>query len=222
MARSIPLVIPCLVLPGLVAVLAGDGPPPAPASEAREPPLIFRLEVDGRAHRIEPDRPLKLPTGAGTTTVTLRVEPHRVFAYGGLHFHYPRSYAFEADLRSPELSRWTLDGDDCVLMVFRFPGQTDPERVLQSSVREMRRQFGGLHVQQSDTTLALDGRKLAGKELRVELAGQRLVQSFYAVRAGDAAVVLVIQDTPRPGGDPSPDRVRAEEMLARTFRVADE
>ena len=59
--------------------------------------------------------------------VTVRPEPHRLFPYGGVSFHYPRGFTFEADLDDPAARSWTLSGNDFKVLYFVFPVVITPQ-----------------------------------------------------------------------------------------------
>jgi hypothetical protein len=185
----------------------------------QEPPQIFYLEFDGKKVPIELDKPFPTEALEGTRSVTLRVEPFRVFRHGGLSFHYPREYTFEADHTTPGLALWTLSGNDCVIMVQRYEGDRDPEAMRQLVVNGLAAKYKDAKLKRGEATWKLKDTTLKGIRLEVELAGSGLHQDLYAFRAGDSSVVLMIQDSLQDDGKPSADRVRADKMLSETLRL---
>jgi hypothetical protein len=208
------LILALLVCAPLAAG-AGDGPNPD-----QEPPQIFYLEVDGKKVPIELDKPFPTESLKGSKSVILRVEPFRVFRYGGLTFQYPREYNFEADHSTPGLGLWTLSGNDCVIMVQRFEGNADPEEMRRLVVDQLAAKYEGAKKKQGETTLKLKDTILKGIRLEVEFAESTFHQDSYALPAGkNDSVVLMIQDSVQDDGKPSADRVRAEKLLSETLRL---
>jgi hypothetical protein len=82
-----------LVLAGAVAAPAGD--------ESREPPLLFSVSVGAVTVPATEGEAVSVAGTFQDPRVTVRPEPHRLFPYGGVSFHYPRGFTFEADLDDP-------------------------------------------------------------------------------------------------------------------------
>ena len=221
MNRALILFVVLLALLGVVVAQAGDEQAPDERPKAlvdTEPPLLLRLIVGGETHAIRLDEPLELPTPAAKTTVLLRAEPHRLFPYGGVRFRYPRHFAFTADRENPAVRQWTLDGSDCVIMLFRFPGDNDATKSLRDSVDAARAQWGE-RARTSDTALDLNGVKLEGTMFDIMLAGQRLKQSYFGLRVGEDSMVIILQDSLQENGQASADYSRTLKMLEESFEV---
>ena len=198
--------------------------PPSPAladdpKPDQEPPQIFFLECAGRRVPVDLDKPFRTDALAGAKSATLRVEPHRVFRYAGLVFHYPREYTFVVSLENPAVAVWTLAGSDCTIMVQRYPGRQDADAVRREFVGDLTALYQGAKTKQTDATCKLKHTTLKGLRLEVELAGRLLYQDLFCFPAGKDLVVLILQDSPQRDGQPSPDRTRAEKMLHDSLRL---
>jgi hypothetical protein len=213
------LCIVMLLVSGLAAAAEPKKEQVAGPAEDKEPPQIFFLESGGKKLPVELDKPFKA-ADLGGDTATLRVEPHRVFSYAGLSFHYPRQYAFNATTQPPVLSMWTLSGTDCVIMVHRYKGEQDHAEVRRKYLDGMAKRFkeGGKY-KESEAALELKGTALKGTALELAVADELVRQEVYAFKSGGDSVVFILQNSPRKGGTPSDERVQAGRMLKETFRL---
>jgi hypothetical protein len=155
----------------------------------------------------------------GAKAVTLRVQPYRVFPYGGVRFHYPREYTFEADLESPDVSMWTLSGNDCKILVQRYRGQADHRAVLESVKKGMLARYKDPGAREAAAGLSVPGVDLRGRRIDVRVATTLIRQDLYSAPAGPDTVLLILQDSPREDGEPSADWAGAERMLRETLQL---
>jgi hypothetical protein len=184
------------------------------AQDDREPPLIFTLEVAGKPVTIEPDQAVEIEA-AGKVPVIPRVAPHRVFRLGGLDFHYPRGYGFEADLSDPEMHTWTLSGNDHKIMVFRYPGNPAHEAQRAAVLDQMKAAYKGKSRQEVDE-IVLAGRTLKGARVHAELVGAGFTQRVFSFATAKDGYLLILQDSPQ-AGKPTPEAVTAEKFFTGTF-----
>ncbi|MGE3806498.1 MAG: hypothetical protein AB7K24_17665 [Gemmataceae bacterium] len=211
-------VLAVLMVLGSVAVpqLAGQAPK---KKETKEPPQIFYLEFNGKKIPVELDKPIKTDAFGGANAVTLRVEPYRVFPYGGLSFHYPREYSFEVSIED-EVSSWTLDGTDCILMVHRFHAEIGHQEAVDAVETQLLAAYKKHKIKKSAVKLNIRGKEIKGRSIVVELVeGVSIRQDLYSFPAGKSAVILIIQDSPGDDGKPSADWTRAVKLLGETFRA---
>lgn len=202
----------------LLAAALGAAPAPAPAAEPedREPPLVLYFEAEGgKRVAVELDKPFN-PSELGKSA-TLKLEPQRRFGYAGLEFRYPREYGFEAQLQ-PQVSSWTLSGNDAKVMVQRYKGQKKVDVLHKSVIAEMQKAYGG-KAKESPVTLAAGGRTLEGTRIEVDLAGTFIVQDVFPIKSGSDAVELIIQDAQNKAGEPSAERVKTEALLKETLKL---
>ena len=203
----------------LAPLLLAAAVPRAEAQEDREPPLLTYLEVGGIKTPIELDKPLDLKTQEGMTSVTLRVEPYREFPYAGLGFRYPRSYAFDADLDNPGIRMWTMEGPDCTVMVFCYPSSSDPATTLDQSIEGARERFGAEESSAEPASLKLGDEELSGTLLKILIGGQSMHQHFFSLATVGGTVLLILQDSPDDGGEPSAEYKALIEMLQGSFQA---
>lgn len=200
-----------VTLAGLPAA-AGDG-------EARDPKLNFFFEADGKRVPIELDAPFTTAALGASKSVVLRLEPHREFTYGGVRFRFPREYSFEADLADPNVKIWTLSGNDCVLMIHRYANQPSVDELQQSVVDEMLKAYKGAKKKTAPVSMDVQGTVNKGTRIEAELASTRIHQDLYAIRSGKDVVMLIVQDTPKEGGDASKERLATERLLRDSLKL---
>ena len=204
----------------LLAFLAVVSSVPALGAEAesKDPQLVFFFEVDGKRVPLELDKPFATQALSGAKSVTLRLEPHREFAYGGVKFRFPREYSFEADLSSPAFSMWTLSGNDCVLMVHRYRNQPNVQELHASVVDQILKAYKTSNKKSGPIELEVQGTVLKGTRLEVELASTQIVQDVYAIKAGKDVVMLIVQDSPKDKAA-SAERISTERLLRESLKL---
>ncbi len=186
------------------------------AADDKEPPLVFFFEAEGgKRVPVELDKAFS-PAELGKSA-TLKVEPHRKFAYAGVEFEYPREYGFEAAGDGPFAS-WTLSGNDAKVMVHRYKGQKKAETVHKAVIAEVQKAYGG-KAKESAATLTAGGRTLEGTRLEVEVMGTFIVQELFPVKSGGDVVELIIQDSPKKPTEPTAERARTGKLLVDTLKL---
>lgn len=208
-ARVVLTTITCL---WVVALAAREQPATAPVEE--EPPMRFTLQIEGKSVPVELDRPFQIDLDNRQIQAQLRAEPTRRFQAGGVSFEYPRHFAFEADRDDPNLTLWTLDGNDGVIMLMRFKVPVEPDQLLEEFVG----QYGKGNVQQGPVRVSLRGQEFEGTRLKITLAGARLHQDVFLLPATGGGLAMIVQDSPDESGN-STDEVREViRLLEKTFQ----
>jgi hypothetical protein len=200
-----------------------DPAPPAKIGipQNQEPPQLFFLEFDGKKAPIELDKPVSADVFGSSKTITLRVEPYRVFPHGGLHFQYPREYTFKTDFDNPAVLLWTLSGPTAKIMIQRYRGQADHEAVRREFMKELAKEYKNAKKTETKTSVDLKKMTLEGRRIEVQLvASGKIQQDVYSLQDGRDSVLLILQDSPEEDGKPSKDRSRAEKMLRETLRLS--
>lgn len=192
---------------------------PAVAEDDQTPPQLFYLEVDGKKVPIDLDKPFQTSSLAGAKTVTLRTEAYRVFPYGGLRFHYPRDYAFQANLESKAVSIWTLSGSDCMLMVQRYNGAADHEGVLDAVKTQLLENYKTASPKVTSVKLNVQGTDWKGTRIEARVVTALIHQDLYVFKSGKDTVLLVLQDAPQDDGKASAERGRMEKLLAESIKL---
>lgn len=183
-------------------------------SDTAEPPLKFELTVDGKTQTIELDKEFELDL-TGKTKFKLKASPHRQFEYAGLSFPYPRSLAYEAE-HDPESQLWTLDGTDCVIMVFAFPNDDSIEH------EELAEQIGaqfGRKTDYSETSLKCKGVSLVGTQIQAEVIGSKFMMNVFQIPTEGGTRFIVVQDNLEDDGTHSKDFQNVQTLLKTQFRI---
>lgn len=199
--------------PALSAVTPSPKSQPAQAGdETTEPKLGFTVRIGStELHLSEGDQ---LPA-KGTfidPTVSVSVDPERVFTHAGLSFAYPRNFTFEAELGDRSSHSWTLSGNDVKIMIFRFP----TELSVDSFAKELADGFGPSSTI-APTSLQLGQKEYLGQRIRATVATHAFTQDIFALPpVNGKGRFLVLQDD-AAGNKPESQPTRA--LLTKTFRI---
>lgn len=204
-------------LSSIAAVPPTTRPATRPA-EAKEPPLELLLEVGGRSTPIKLDEPAEVQVNGRKVPVRLTAKPYRLFEIEGVRFKYPRHCSFEFNDDDPDATIWTLDGNDNVIMLMRYE-QMPTQMVLRAVETAMVEQYKKNLKNRSEVSIRLADRDLKGRRLEIEFADQHLRQDWYAFSASRFSFVLMIQDFPKPDGNPSDETARAVALLKGSFQI---
>ena len=184
------------------------------ADESREPSLSYTLTIDGRNHHITLDQPLLLEGNYKNPKLTLAASPLRRFPFGGVEFHYPATFSWEAEIVSAKDKQWVLSGNDFKIMYFVLADNV----TLDSYVDAMVRQFGKEKTRISDTERVLGRQKYTGKLLLVKLAGTGINLEVFTLPSKEGSRLLVLQDSPPDNKSLSEEGDMTLRILTETFR----
>jgi hypothetical protein len=193
--------------------------PRAPLDEDREPALEFSLEHAGSATPIDLDRPAVLKTATGDVDVTLRMKPSRTLRLVGLSLAYPAHFGFEADTASQSARTWTLDGNNVVLIITRFPSPSDPDRMRTGLVAGMRAQYGLDNSATTPVSSTFGGIELEGTRIDTQLGGAALVQEVYAFRTAGGVYAMIVQHSPIDEDAGRDEYAAFLDLLDRSFAI---
>lgn len=183
-------------LSGLLALaLAPTAVCVAAPDDKIEPPAQYTLQMGDKTVALTLGKEVETEGVAGQTRLKLSRQPLREFNKSGVRLRYPVDYTFEADLTTPNVAVWTMSGASSSVMLQRFP--LAPAATLRKTMTDgLVEEYGRKNVTVVPTTLLVNGRKIAGDQLKVVLANQRLVQEVFTFSTAKNSFVLVIQDTP--------------------------
>jgi hypothetical protein len=201
------IVAAVLAAPLLGPVLAGE------ADEAREPPMEFTIELDGRPAAIQLDRPLAV-TPTTVSTVTLRVAPTRRLRLRDLTLRYPRHYTFEYD---PDGNgTWTLSGTDHVITITRASAGASADQARMRTAAAIARAYqeSGRSVKAAPVSRHLAAHDLTGTRVTLSVGETRIRQEIYGLKTREGAYILTLQDT----GDGSDEGRGAMALLDESLR----
>lgn len=196
-------------------ILIGFGGLSFAADESQQPALQYTLELNGQAHGLVLDKPVKLPGDYKNPSVVLKASETRQFTYGNVSFEYPASYTWEAEIESDDEKTWTLSGTDFTFIYFTMP----VELSIDSFVKSYGENFDKESTQVSDSVREFGGQKYQGKLLITKVASTNTSTEVYSLagKSGKTRLIL-LQDTPSEGKKNSKDGERFLAMFAKSFR----
>ncbi len=148
----------------------------------------------------------------------LLVQPTRRFAAASVEFDYSRHMSFEVYRDDPNVTIWSLTGNDVLIMVQKY-ARSDLRVLLNAVVGGTADYYGDAEVEQSRTSIELSGMTAKGHRLSVVIAGTHLRQDFFPVQLRDASLVLMLQDTLDDDGSASEEGKKARDLLLKTFKI---
>lgn len=187
----------------------------AGVDESLEPSDSFKLVVDGREFKIVAEEPFDLAVKGETLKALLKVEPLKIFNYGGIELQYPRHFTFEADLDDEDVRLWNLSGSQCVLMIQRYPAEMDHKIMAEMLLPR----FGEGNSQMSECGMRLNGSEVKGSRLKTTIGDSSISQEIFSFKVQDGSLLLIIQDTLDPAGEHSEEARRFKELLSSTFKL---
>jgi len=203
------------VIASTVVVLLLAGSSPRTLDETREPPMKYRVDLDGKVFAIAEGESMKLDGTWTDPTIRIVADPHRRFSYGGVSFLYPRGFTFEADVDDPDSRSWILSGNDFTIMVFVLSGRITPEAYADSVAGR----FGDENCKRSALPEDLLGRKIHGTRLDVRVVGHRLTIDVFALPAVEGTRLLVLQDSPDESGRESRESRETMAVLRQSMAI---
>lgn len=189
--------------------------PVSAADESVEPPINYTLIINGKAFDLNPQGETSIPGKFTNPKVKLQAAEHRRFGYGGVKFHYPAQFTWEAAVEDEGYRSWTLSGNDVRIMFLVF----DSGISLDDFVNRMISQYKKRNCRTESTTRQLGEKHYPGTKLTVTLAGTSLVQEFFLIASGDKTKILMLQDFPQ-GGQATPEAKQAERLMRESFKPA--
>ena len=160
-------------------------PAPTPQDPAGdEPPLRFRVAIDGQEHELTENEAKALRIGEREHQIRIVVEPLRHFAAAGLQFDYPRGMNFEHELGANET--WTLEGPDVTFTITRT---TVAPAVIAKAMLAIGK--GGAA---SPCKVVLGGKEYDGLTRRFRMESTAMETTLVAIERADGGVVLSLQD----------------------------
>jgi hypothetical protein len=195
---------------GVAAAFAAGVAVPAPQDPAAgEPPLRFRVAIDGEEHALTENEAKALRVGDREHQVRVVVEPLRRFAAAGLQFDYPRGMNFEHEVGASE--RWTLKGPDVTLIVVRCRAA--------SAVIAKAMLGAGDAAAPKPAKVVLGGTAHAALTHHTRGSTTPMESTVVAIDRPDGSVVLCVQDV-LDDGRRSADCAALLALLAETCVVA--
>ena len=181
--------------------------------EATEPGVSYSIEIDGRTHHIELDKPLLVKGQLENPTLTLHAATSRKFDFGGISFSYPAAFGWEADLESNDYKHWTLSGNDIKIIYFRTSTAITPEGFSESMLKK----FSGSKAREA--TQKLGDVILRGKSFSISPGGVTILNQVFTVPIKNGFGLLVFQDSDTENNKNGKEGQEVLKMLIETFRI---
>jgi hypothetical protein len=180
------------------------------------PPLRVVLRVDGVEHVFSDGEQRELPVGDKKLRVAVAVAAERRFDAAGVRFDFPREMTFEYE-QEDHAETWTLDGDDCTLLLQSFEAG-EPDELAKGVLMETLDALEPSSAKPEPVAIRLGDKSFTGLRGRavftiLEIHIELTVVGF---RVGDRSVVLVVQNT-TDDGEPSTETDHMFQLLERTF-----
>lgn len=190
---------------------APSGKPQA-VDETSEPKLGFTVRIGATELKLSEGDQLPAKGTFTDPSVSVTVDPERLFTHGGLSFSYPRHFAFEADLADAASQSWTLSGNDVKILIFRFA----TELSVDAYVKELVEGFGP-KTTVSPVSIQLGSRQYSGQRLRAVVATHEFTQDVFALPSVKGrGRMLVVQDD---GSGNKPESQPTRALLSKTFQI---
>jgi len=175
----------------------------------KEPPLRLTIELDGHSIQLEEGQEVKVEGSFENPTVRVLVQPHREFNAHGVRFLYPSSYTWEQDLEVPLLDIQTISGNDALAML-----QASPAIALENYLEELGSTMD--IVEQTSVEFETERGAFPAERIILEAFGFSLVWHVVDLRDGR---LLILQDAPDEGTDPTDDYRELESILRSSLQV---
>jgi hypothetical protein len=146
------------------------------------------------------------------------VHANRRFEGAGVRFDFPRDMAVGTE-PGAAMSQWTLDGDDCVILVNAFD-DGDAADLAADVLANTLRALDAKAAPATACTVSLGGKDHAALRGRARMAGTVIEVTSVWLVAGGKAVTLMLQDSLGDDGKATPEATRVLELLKTTFAVA--
>jgi len=162
------------------------------ASDKDEPSLSYTLRVDKETVRLVPGKDVQIKGRFDNPTVTLVPDTERLFTYAQVTFKYPANFAFEADFDTEGLKMWTLDGNNCVIMVQQYESLAMTPKAFAEQLKKLY----GAGTRTENKSYTFNGQKYSGIRVHLTLASQKMIQDVLALPTKTGSRLLILQDNP--------------------------
>ncbi len=175
------------------------------------------LEIDGKVHTVLIGEETKLKIGSKMRSVRIRIAPHSVFNRVGIRFRYPSSMGFNLDDSDPNVSIWSMDGDEAVIMVQQYNVDIDAN-VLYAA---MKSEFVQMKAKVEVSAIQLKGKRrtLDGKRFKVKMGNVNILQDIYILQEGEQKLALFLQDTVTDNGKSSSEYIEILKLFSKSFEI---
>ena len=183
-----------------------------------EPQLEVRIEIDGKPVDATFDEPVTVTIDGKRHVLKLTSKPTRLFSKATVAFEYPSYFTYEFDDETPGVAIYTLEGHNTTLMVQSFAeASITSQDALGAVAAELRQAFGDSLTGDSEVEARLGGKRVKGRRLAANFAGQRLQQDLFPLEGTSG--VLMWQVVPNEDGQETAEMKTVQKLLDETFRT---
>ena len=216
---GLPSAILAVVVAHLFFLAEANAEEKPPRNEFVEPELQLEIEFDGTKKTAELGLQTLVEVGGKQLPVTIRAKEYRTLSVTDLKFNYPRHLAFEVDTEDvPSIVIWTLDGNNVVIIVQRYPKLVG--NLTSTVVSGLIEQFGKENVDQSKVSMELAGKTRNGVRLDATLFDDvKLRQEVFSLSGSKYNYALILQDSLSDDGEESKEMVNAKKLLKESLEL---
>ena len=204
-------VVCCLSASALTGQTGKGAEPPAVTEE-------YTLEIDGKSVDVRDGETATVEVAGKKVRAKITPKPDKLFRAGAVSFRVPKQFSLETEAQPDGTTLWTLDGDNGVIILVRFPAATQPGDVIKTTVDALTTQYGKENAKVSPASIQLGGRSHQGTRVTATAVGETITQDNFAWRAGGTTYLLMVQETPQEDGSSPAEVRRVRQLLAETFR----
>lgn len=175
-----------------------------------EPADKYILKINEQEFPIELNKYLNLPD----SKIILTVDQNKKFNYGGIHFEYPRYYAFEADLKE-YYKCWTLSGNDTKIIIQKYKIVIDHK----SMAKTLMDAWGKANCRHLNCEMKVPNKTLHGTKVIITMKTTKITQEIYSFKNSTGSMMLIIQDNISDSGSNSAEYATLTKIFDKRFRV---
>jgi len=140
------------------------------------------------------------------------------FRFKGIAFEYPRTFAFEADLKNLDSKSWTLSGNDLRIMYFVINAKLTTREYADGMIEQFGRK--NYRVVDANVKITLGEHTLYGKIIEVKVSSLEIVIDIYKVPSQDGVrKFLVFQDSIDKAGNRSEEGKQTLNKVKSSFAL---
>ncbi len=187
------------------------------ASEEKEPPLGYTLQIGEERVALEPGREVQVKGRFENPKLILVPDEERQFGAAGVQFQYPAYFTFEADFTAEGIRIWTLSGKQQVLMVQAMAGV---KLSAQDMADALRTQYGK-GAKTAPVSWKIGDRQYDAVRVSFHLAGVKLVQDVLALPTKNGSRFLIQQDSTEDDPAHEAEKELVTALLNKTLTLTD-
>lgn len=173
----------------------------------------YDITFDGKKFSVVSGTVTNLTVGGKTVAVGVEKAQFKRFNDGILSFLFPGDFSAEKE-ESEELTSWTLDGHDTVIMLHKLQKGIDPVEFADDISKDLVKTYGkGTKLERCERQFG--SKVVKGKRIKMKIAGESLVQEIFSITGGTSNYVFVIQEDE----EKTPEAKLVGDKLKETFQI---